>query len=37
MKTTYNDPQVKLNTNRRGKTDYDIVPDSAKLKKNARL
>ena len=25
MKTTYNDPQVKLNTNRRGKTDYDIV------------
>ena len=25
MKSTYNDPQVKLNTNRRGKTDYDIV------------
>ena len=25
MKPTYNDPQVKLNTNRRGKTDYDIV------------
>ena len=25
MKSTYNGPQVKLNTNRRGKTDYDIV------------
>lgn len=25
MESTYNNPQVKLNTNRRGKTDYDIV------------